>query len=165
MVWFGRCSEPEESNVDPCCALRFVTWKAAAAAGRRWWFCCGISWRWAMCRIRGLPVSTGRGTQAVPSRAASQSPGPCLGSLGQAAELCPSGTCCPFPSECPVPSPAIFCQRLSRLWLRCCTGSTQVSCPHRGTVPGPPVTSPSLGCCIASDFCMLYLYTEHPTPC
>lgn len=106
MVWSGRCSEPQEPSMDLCWALGAVTWEPTAAAGRRCWFCWGMSCRWLRCRIHGLPVTTSQRSSSRAFQGCQAEPWAVPRQLGQAAGTVSSGTCWPCPSECTVPSPA-----------------------------------------------------------
>lgn len=151
--------------MDLCWALGVVTWEPTAAAGRRCWFCWGMSCRWLRCRIHGLPVTTSQGSTSSAFQGCQPEPWAVPRQLGQAAGTVSSGTCWPCPSECTVPSPASLLpkalQAVAELLHR----------EHPGILPATlrncswtSVTSPNPGCCSARDFCMLDLCKEHPAP-
>lgn len=119
MVWFGRCSEPEESNVDPCCALgMFQGNQQRLQEGEGGAWSAGGSPEGGSC-VGFIPTPSAcphkaqkhkRCPPGLPGRAL----GRAQGARGRLLALCPFGTCCPFPSECPVPSPACLLPKALR---------------------------------------------------
>lgn len=146
MVWFGRCSEPEESNVDLCCALgMFQGNQQRLQEGEGGAWSAGGSPEGGSCAgfiptpsawhhpTRHPQVTRHRNTSGA-LQGCQPEPWAVPRELGAGCWHCvPLGPAVPSRLSARFLPLPVFCQRLSGLWLRCCTGSTQVSCPLPAT--------------------------------